>query len=560
MSKHPEGPADAGGCGPCTPSRRNRYYRDKRLHVADYVLEQDYHIQRRRLVNRAMLGWGVVEGFAIDSETLTVGSGIAIDPQGRELVACAPVKLDASDVLWLGESKGGCGCRLDVVDPPAEPAPNPNKPGDGDDCCDNGDDPCAGLYLLAAHYAEKHVDPVRIDDGCGGARCEANQVCETVVYSLRPVDCCPSGLPDCHCPACAGDDLCGCEDVDPYPDDAAPPSAPDKGPPKDDSGQQPTPTDDSKQLAAAPANAPKDQAYSLDDGKKDPTDHRCYRLDRGNHRQLVRWSEIPPDGFDSCLVDKLVRHGCFALDPCGGVPLACVKIDWHCGEPRVAVVVDDAHPRRLARSNESLFDLIRGCDLTRIQDVGWGAWLKGGTAVPRSTFSEMFLSAVDLPAGDAVTFGLRGKPLLTKFTVRFSGPVRTETLTPDIVAISLIQPQRRERVDDIVRLPVIALQADAHKPGDPAGTTRGFAVLTDSAFYAGEIVREDVSGFDDPTVVEIEIRADWIIDCNGQEVAGGGRSLPSTGSVPGGRFLSSFTVVPNKRTEPETDTLVNKER
>ena len=55
-------------------------------------------------------------------------------------------------------------------------------------------------YLLAAHYAECPIDGVRVDDGCGAATCEANHVCENVVYSLTPVADCPPGLPDCREP------------------------------------------------------------------------------------------------------------------------------------------------------------------------------------------------------------------------------------------------------------------------------------------------------------------------------------------------------------------------
>jgi len=197
MSKLMLGPVVAGSCEPCSPGRRNRYYRGKRMQVADYDLEQAYHISRRRLVNRAMLGWGVVQGFEVDPKTLTVGTGVALDPQGRELVACDEVDLrHCGSVLWLGQQDG---CGLMVVDQPAEPKePEP-----------------APLYLLSAHYAETRIDGVRIEDGCGGARCEANQLCETVVYSLQPIDCCPAGLPACHCQSCAGEDERACAPHEP---------------------------------------------------------------------------------------------------------------------------------------------------------------------------------------------------------------------------------------------------------------------------------------------------------------------------------------------------------
>jgi len=538
MSKQTEPPTDAGGCGPTSASRRNRYYRDKRLHVADYVLEQQYHIARRRLVNRAMLGWGVVQGFAIDWETLSVGPGVALDPQGRELVACAPVRLGRGDLLWLGEGKDDCGCGLAVVDPPQEPR-------EADDRCDDPYDPCAGLYLLSAHYAEKRIDNVRIDDDCGGARCEANQLCETVIYSLRPVDCCPPGMPDCRCPFCAGEDTCHCDRPERRGDETPPPPPPDKEPePKGRNDEQAelAPTDDSIK-----------PEYTRGGYPEDAEDPSCFTLDRGNHRQLVRWSEDGFDGFDPCKTGGLVQHGCFAFDPCGGVPLACVKLEWDCGEPRVASIVDDAHPRRLARSNETLFDLIRGCDLTRIMDVSWRRWLPGKTKVPLSDFKRMFDAPVDA-AERQDNRRRRTGTVMTRFTVRFSGPVQAETLTSDVVVMSLIQREPREGVGAIVRVPITALVPLAQRSTDPVGTTRGFSIEIDRAFYAGEIDSYDASGFEERTVIEIEVRTDWILDCNGQEVAGGGRGVPSTGSVPGGRHLSSFAVLPDDQCEPAPKT------
>jgi hypothetical protein len=105
-------PRTATRCGPCSPSERNRYFRGKKLTVADFEVEQDYLIERRRLINRTMLGWGVAEGFAITpgEAGITVRPGMAFDARGRELVACEPVDLTApDDLLWLIRG----GMRLD---------------------------------------------------------------------------------------------------------------------------------------------------------------------------------------------------------------------------------------------------------------------------------------------------------------------------------------------------------------------------------------------------------------------------------------------------------------
>jgi hypothetical protein len=479
------------------------------MRVADYVLEQEYHISRRRLVNRAMLGWGVVQGFRVDPEALTVGKGVALDPQGRELVACDEVDLrHCESVLWLAE-KDGCG--LAVVEPPAQPsAPAPQGDGRRDADCPPPEPEYPPLYLLSAHYAEKRIDGVRIEDDCGGARCEANQLCETVVYSLRPVDCCPSGLPDCRCPRCAGEDECACD------------------------------------TREAGADASR-QAAKQGNSHRERED--CVSIDRGNHRQLALWSLETRNDADFCKPVKPVEAGCIEFYPDAGVPLACVTLCWHCGEPRVSGVVDSAHPRRLARPNEVLFDLIRGCDLTRVKDVGWRDWLPPkDRIVPFTQFAAMF----DPPKAEG-QMHRRGRrqqgSVSTRFSVAFTGPVRIDTLTRDVMAITLVQREPREDVGDMVRVPIAELEPHPMLSTDLPGMTRGFNIYVDSSFWEGEIDPDTASGFEHPTLVEIEIRTDFIVDCNGQEVAGGGRYVPSTGCTPGGRFLSCFTVVPDNQRE-----------
>ncbi len=492
MSSKVQGPTTAGGCDPCGPSRRNRYYSGKRMRVADYDLEQAYHIGRRRLVNRAMLGWGVVEGFAIRGQQrgVTVGPGLALDACGRELVAAEPTRLRAAeDLVWLVPSGDAC-CAFKPGDPPQPPAATEGTPAPetGKTC-----------WLLSAHYAERRLDGVLIDDGCA-TRCEPDSLCETVVYSLRPVDCCEAGLPDCRCPRCAGENRCACE-------------AP--------SGPEPV----------QPA-----------DGEEPPGGERCFSLDRGNHRQLVLWSLDRRGRTHACEEGPLRAHGCIALDPCAGVPLACVTLAFDCGEPVISEVVDDAHPRRLARRNEDLFDLLHGCDLTRIADVGWRDWLAPSRR--RVAFTD-FAAMFDPPAYPATPGRRPLVPVTTRFTVGFTGPVRVDCLTPDVLAVTLVSGAVAEDLGDMVRVPLYDLAADPPRLSDPAGTTRGFTARIPSTYWEGELDPRARSTFERATIVEIEIRTDFIEDCNGQQVAGGGRYLPSSGCVPGGRFLSSFVVVPD---------------
>jgi hypothetical protein len=145
------------------PARRNRYFSGKLLTVADYALEQRYHIERRWLINRMLHGWGVVSGLEVGGRPDSgwrISAGMALDRQGRELVVHEALDLeDADDLIWLSG-----GRRIE---------PTEERPGAGN-----------ASYLLSAHYAERWVDGVLIDDDYGDGAYEANRLCETVVFSL----------------------------------------------------------------------------------------------------------------------------------------------------------------------------------------------------------------------------------------------------------------------------------------------------------------------------------------------------------------------------------------
>jgi hypothetical protein len=168
MSCEPEKPMAATSCDPCGPAVRNRYFRGKLMTVADYQAEQRYMIQRRRLINRTLHGWGIVSGFEVSEgkeQALAIAPGVGLDNAGRELVACDTVILrEADDLLWLHASDCGlqAGNRFE-----------------------------AGEYVLFAHYAEREVSGVKVLDGCKEEHCEQNHICETVVYSVRSRDECP---------------------------------------------------------------------------------------------------------------------------------------------------------------------------------------------------------------------------------------------------------------------------------------------------------------------------------------------------------------------------------
>ena len=76
------------------PMEKNRYFYGKLLTVRDFEAEQNYASAKRRLINRVVHGAGVVCGLGVsrsDDATLLVGSGMALDYQGREIVVEEPL-------------------------------------------------------------------------------------------------------------------------------------------------------------------------------------------------------------------------------------------------------------------------------------------------------------------------------------------------------------------------------------------------------------------------------------------------------------------------------------
>ena len=77
-----------------SPFERNRYFYGKLLTVRDFETEQRYYNGKRSMLNRLVTGAGVVCGLGVtasDESTLMIGSGMALDYQGREIVVPEPV-------------------------------------------------------------------------------------------------------------------------------------------------------------------------------------------------------------------------------------------------------------------------------------------------------------------------------------------------------------------------------------------------------------------------------------------------------------------------------------
>lgn|GEM_PF-1575118 len=83
---------------PQNPNKRLHYFDHQFLRADDFTAEQEYHVGRRRLHNRALHTWGIAEGldltFDSGSGAVTVQQGTAIDADGNEIVLTEDRRVD----------------------------------------------------------------------------------------------------------------------------------------------------------------------------------------------------------------------------------------------------------------------------------------------------------------------------------------------------------------------------------------------------------------------------------------------------------------------------------
>lgn len=83
-----------------TPSR-NSYFYGKRMDVCHFEMEQTYFNRKRWLINRLVLGSGVVSGLGLaldEDKKLELEPGVAIDRLGREIIVPSSVHVDYAKV------------------------------------------------------------------------------------------------------------------------------------------------------------------------------------------------------------------------------------------------------------------------------------------------------------------------------------------------------------------------------------------------------------------------------------------------------------------------------
>jgi hypothetical protein len=105
---------------------RNHYFTGKLLTADDLRQEQAYERTKHRRHNRLLHGVGIVRGLVVCLEprpgggdpTIVVSPGLAISPDGEELVVCEPATLDVC------QGVSTCYVTLGLVERPADPTPD----------------------------------------------------------------------------------------------------------------------------------------------------------------------------------------------------------------------------------------------------------------------------------------------------------------------------------------------------------------------------------------------------------------------------------------------------
>ncbi len=342
-------------------------------------------------------------------------------------------------------------------------------------------------WQLCAHYAEYDLDQINQQDTCNCIHHHWDHVCETVRFSLHRVrcsDCCPD--PECGL-SCSCEHDCCC--------------------------------DPASEARVAPST------------RRGGCSCLCEHL---THLKLEESGRLCEVSGPCCRTFRVA-----VKDP---VPLACVDIVEYCDQCTFGVDIEACGPRPLVKRNDLLFDLIRGCDLTRIVKIGWGSWHRSQTAVEFKDFDAAF-----------GTHGTRAKEYVTRdFWVTFSGPVRKETVRPDCVLMQVFRKEREGGWLEPLRVPIVRLDTSGYEYQHHHDKAHGEWVTGFRFVVAGHWLDDAVGGTETifhskHTPVEIEIRTDFIVDCNGQAVDGNSCGLspaPTGKGTPGGRLLSTFTVGP----------------
>jgi len=193
-------------CVPCEIPAfcRTSYYTGKLLTARDFSGEQSYHIDKRRLHNVSLHGWGAVCGLKVEPHPycpdlrIVVKAGLAIDQCGREVRLLEDVELQLPRPAAPPKPPDPC-----PPDPAAQAPPETD--------CDPPPAPpeCESLWVCL-RYCERpeQFSPAPFDEcACSGTPQRANCICESYCLELTTQE--PQCLTEveehkeCGCDNCA---------------------------------------------------------------------------------------------------------------------------------------------------------------------------------------------------------------------------------------------------------------------------------------------------------------------------------------------------------------------
>lgn len=114
------------------PFKKNRYFHGKLLTAEDFKQEQQYVDDKRRLINRWVLGAGIVAGLEVirvDDYSISIEMGLALDYTGREIVVDMPVirklsLIDGYEEATAAEGDESLYLCMEYAQTPVEPVHN----------------------------------------------------------------------------------------------------------------------------------------------------------------------------------------------------------------------------------------------------------------------------------------------------------------------------------------------------------------------------------------------------------------------------------------------------
>lgn len=89
--------------------KRGKYFHGMLMTDRDFTEEQRYHVEKMKLHNRMLHGWGVVRGLGMtpkaDKKSIIIDPGLALDCNGNEIFVCRKYELDLSKIKKLNSTQ-----------------------------------------------------------------------------------------------------------------------------------------------------------------------------------------------------------------------------------------------------------------------------------------------------------------------------------------------------------------------------------------------------------------------------------------------------------------------